>query len=213
MQADLFDSSADPVGLQSLQLEDGELYFSQNPALPLPPAELFSRLLQETPWRRESISLFGKTHWQPRLLAWYGEPQARYRYSGTVYEPLPWTPLLAQLRLCMQELCQVQFNSVLLNYYRDQHDSMGMHADDELELGPRPLIASLSLGAARTLIFKHKRRKELPPLRVALGGGSLLLMAGDTQRNWLHGINKQSRFCGPRINLTFRQIVRPWLGD
>ncbi len=98
------------------------------------------------------------------------------------------------------------FNSVLLNYYRDGRDSMGLHADDEPELGPEPVIASLSLGATRNLYFRHRRCKELATVNVPLPSRSLLVMRGETQRNWKHGIRKVARPCGPRVNLTFRHI-------
>jgi len=96
---------------------------------------------------------------------------------------------------------------VLLNYYRDNRDSMGFHSDDEPELGLRPVIASLSLGEERTLTMKHKLNKLAKPIRLKLTSGSLLLMKGETQRYWNHGIAKESRPCGPRVNLTFRRIV------
>ena len=122
-------------------------------------------------------------------------------------EPLPWTDTLAKVRAVVQDLADERFNSVLLNYYRDHRDSMGIHSDDEKELGPTPVIASLSLGATRTFVLKHKARPELKPVRLELPSGSLLLMKGLTQKNWKHGIDKQSRPCGPRVNLTFRRIV------
>jgi alkylated DNA repair dioxygenase AlkB len=106
----------------------------------------------------------------------------------------------------VQDLVHERFNSVLLNYYRDHRDSMGFHSDDERELGPTPIIASVSLGATRTFVLKHKTRPELKPIRLELPSGSLLLMKGLTQKNWKHGIDKQSKPCGPRVNLTFRQI-------
>jgi alkylated DNA repair dioxygenase AlkB len=84
---------------------------------------------------------------------------------------------------------------------------MGMHADDEAELGPEPVIASLSLGETRTLVFKHKQDKSLKPVKIPLASGSLLLMRGRTQARWKHGINRQSKPCGPRVNLTFRSIL------
>jgi alkylated DNA repair dioxygenase AlkB len=149
--------------------------------------------------------VFGKTHPQPRLVAWYGDPGTRYSYSGIDHEPLPWTKALQRLRRQVADVCGYGFNSVLLNYYRDGRDSMGMHADDEPELGPRPVIASVSLGEPRPFRLVHRRR-EAESLSLPLPSGSLLLMRGDTQRNWKHGINKTSRTCGPRINLTFRRI-------
>ncbi|QFU77708.1 alpha-ketoglutarate-dependent dioxygenase AlkB [Halioglobus maricola] len=163
-------------------------------------------LLAQTPWRQESITVYGKTHLQPRLLAWYGEPAAVYRYSGKTHQPLPWTDQLDGLRRRMEALAGTPFNSVLLNYYRDGRDSMGLHADDEPELGPEPVIASLSLGEERALYFRHKRDKQARGLDVSLPHGSVLLMSGATQRYWKHGIRKLRRDCGPRLNLTFRLV-------
>jgi alkylated DNA repair dioxygenase AlkB len=189
-----------------LELPDADVLLWQRCPLPAPADELLQHIIDSTPWRRESINLWGKTYLQPRLLAWYGDPGAQYRYSGTTLEPLPWPPLLAELKHCVEALSGARFNSVLLNYYRDQRDSMGMHADDEPELGPQPVIASLSLGEQRALVFRHRRRRDLPRRRVPLPSGSLLLMRGDTQRHWKHGIDKLRRACGPRVNLTFRLI-------
>ncbi len=118
---------------------------------------------------------------------------------------MPFTPLQLAVRAAVEEVSAQRFNSVLLNYYRDGRDSMGMHSDDEAELGPQPVIASVSFGATRTFILKHKTSKAT--LKLDLPSGSLLLMSGDTQRNWLHGINKSSRALGPRVNLTFRIIL------
>ena len=188
--------------------------------IPLPGADLalftsigldtrtvLSALIEETPWQQEDITVFGKTHPQPRLLAWYGDPGTAYTYSGIRHEPLPWTTQLQQLKAAVEDYCEHPFNSVLLNYYRDGRDSMGMHADDEPELGPAPGIASLSLGEQRKLKFRHKRDRSLRGIDLPLPSGSLLIMAGDTQRNWKHGISKVQRPCGPRVNLTFRQIL------
>lgn len=196
-----------PPDAMPLPLPGGDVRLLPDPALPLPREELMTRLLRETPWATREIQLFGKTLPEPRQSAWYGDPGTAYRYSGLLLQPLPWTPLLEELRDALERACAARFNSVLLNHYRDHRDSMGMHADDEPELGPRPVIASLSLGAERTLTFRHRYQRSLKPLRVALPDGSLLLMAGDTQRNWKHGIAKQARPCGARLNLTFRWIL------
>lgn len=173
--------------------------------LPLP-AGLFGRLVVDTPWRSDPITLWGKTYAQPRLTAWYGDPSKTYTYSGLKMQPLPWTDLLLEVKRAVEQAAGHDFNSVLLNYYRNERDSMGFHSDDEPELGPAPVIASLSLGATRDFVFKHRSRKDLKPVRVALGDGALLLMKGDTQRHWLHGIEKRQSPIGPRINLTFRTI-------
>jgi alkylated DNA repair dioxygenase AlkB len=163
-------------------------------------------LIEQIPWRAETINLFGKEYQQPRLAAWFGDPDARYTYSGLSLNPLPWTDLLSRLRARVEALAGAPFNSVLLNYYRDQRDSMGMHSDDEPELGSNPIIASVSLGEQRTFVMKHKFRKELKPVHLPLDHGSLLLMKGATQHHWKHGVNKVTHPCGPRVNLTFRRI-------
>lgn len=168
--------------------------------------QALSQLISSLQWREESIVVFGKRHKQPRLFAWYGDADAQYSYSSLNLEPLPWTPLLNKLRQQAEECSGGQFNSVLANYYRDQHDSMGMHSDDEAELGDQPVIASLSVGESRVFRFKHKQRRDLKPVKLPLESGSLLVMRGATQANWQHGIAKQAGACGPRVNLTFRQV-------
>ena len=188
--------------LAPLPLPDGELYLLEQLPLPWPNAEVMARLIAETAWKADSITLWGRQHLQPRLSAWYGE--ASYTYSGLKLDPLPFTALLQTLREAVQAATGAEFNSVLLNYYRNERDSMGMHSDDEPELGPAPAIASLSFGATRMFILKHKRDKQRVTLD--LRDGNLLFMAGTTQKNWLHGINKLNAACPPRLNLTFRKI-------
>jgi alkylated DNA repair dioxygenase AlkB len=196
---DLFSPTAT---LTPIPLEDGELAMLSQLPLALDNAAVMARLLAETDWRADSITLWGKQFLQPRLSAWYGERD--YTYSGLTLRALPFTPLLADIRQAVEMASGRPFNSVLLNYYRNERDSMGMHSDDEAELGPEPAIASLSFGATRTFILRHKRSKRSVKLDVT--DGSMLLMAGKTQNNWSHGINKESRPKGPRINLTFRFI-------
>jgi alkylated DNA repair dioxygenase AlkB len=197
---DLF---APQAGLLPLPLNDGELGWMAQLPLPWSNADVFARLLAETDWREETVVVYGKRHLQPRLSAWYGEKA--YAYSGLRLQPTPFTPLLVTLRDAVEAATGHAFNSVLLNYYRNERDSMGMHSDDEPALGPRPAIASLSFGEARTFILQHKHTRQT--VRVPLTDGSLLLMAGDTQQNWLHGINKMTKSLQARINLTFRKIV------
>lgn len=191
-----------PDSLTLIPIEDGELHFL--PRLNLPVADVLSRLIAETAWRAESITLWGKRRPQPRLTAWYGS--ARYRYSGMTLEPLPFTELQLEIKQAVETASARRFNSVLLNYYRDQNDSIGFHSDDEAELGADPVIASLSFGAPRAFILRHKRLPKT--MKLILGDGSLLLMGGKIQTNWRHGINKERRPCGPRVNLTFRNIVQ-----
>jgi alkylated DNA repair dioxygenase AlkB len=197
---DLF---SDEAGLQTIPIEDGELALLHRLPMPLSNADIFARLVEETAWRHEAIVVYGKRHLQPRLTAWHGE--ASYTYSGLRLDPLPMTPLLAQLRSAVEAATGHRYNSVLLNYYRDGADSMGMHSDDEPELGPQPAIASLSYGAARSFILRHKRSKRT--VKLELADGNLLLMAGALQHNWLHGINKTAKPVGARLNLTFRYIA------
>jgi alkylated DNA repair dioxygenase AlkB len=192
--------------LQRLPADDADLAFCRQISLPVSEDALLHELLEQTPWRSELITLWGKTHVQPRLTAWYGDDCLRYAYSGLDLNPLPWTPRLIELRDLMQELSGERFNSVLLNHYRNEQDSVGMHSDDETMLGPTPAIASLSLGATRTFVLKHKHRMDLRPMRLALHSGSVLLMKGQTQQFWKHGIDKLSTPCGPRVNLTFRRV-------
>jgi alkylated DNA repair dioxygenase AlkB len=196
----LFDT---PGALLPIPIDDGELALLARLPLPLPNAEVFARLLIETPWREESVVVYGKRHLQPRLTAWYGD--ASYTYSGLRLEPLPWTALLLAIRAAVEAACGRRFNSVLLNRYRNERDSMGMHSDDEPELGNEPVIASLSYGATRTFILRHRRDKRT--VRLPLEDGSLLVMSGQLQKNWLHGINKSTRPLGERLNLTFRYIA------
>lgn len=199
---DLFaDDAATP--LTAIPIEDGQLWFQQRLALDLAPDDIFRLLRDETDWRAEQIQVWGKLHLQPRLSAWHGE--ARYRYSGKTFHPQPFTPLQLQIKQAVELATGRRFNSVLLNYYRDERDSMGFHADDERELGPEPAIASVSFGAPRTFILKHRTLPKT--VKLALGDGCLLLMAGALQQHWLHGINKERTARGPRINLTFRSIV------
>ncbi|MFT4767869.1 MAG: alkylated DNA repair dioxygenase AlkB [Glaciecola sp.] len=193
-------------GAEQLDLPGGELLIYRAPDLGASSDALFDELQREIEWRQEPIQLFGKRYLQPRLLAWYGDTGVSYRYSGIHHEPLAWTPGLAALRERIQELSGACFNSVLANQYRDHRDSMGLHADDEPELGSQPVIASLSLGEERVFRLKHRHRNDIKALRVPLSCGTLLIMRGDTQENWRHEVAKQARPCGPRINLTFRYV-------
>jgi len=168
----------------------------------------FAELLDLVDWRQHIIRIRGREVASPRLSAWYGDPDAHYSYSGLSLEPRPWLPVILELKTRIEVVCNAPFNSVLLNLYRDGADSMGWHSDDESELGERPVIASLSLGAIRRFRLRHRRRKELEPVAIDLENGSLLIMEGDTQRFWRHQVPKTRRAAAPRINLTFRNICR-----
>ena len=165
-------------------------------------------LWQELQWSQQNIALFGRSVPQPRLTSWYGDQDARYSYSGLNLDPLPWHPVLLQLRWLLQEKLRSDFNSVLVNAYRDGRDSMGWHADDENELGRKPLIASLSLGQTRRFLIREKQRRGIKPVYLELEPGSLLVMQGDSQSRYMHSLPKTLKPAGLRINLTFRQVVR-----
>ena len=165
----------------------------------------FEDLRRETPWRQDDIRVFGKTYPQPRLTALYGNNQKPYQYSNILMQPIKFTPLLEALKADIDKISGTCFSTCLLNLYRDGRDSNGWHADDEKELGTKPVIASLSLGEERSFHLKHKKNKELKH-KMVLEHGSLLLMKGSTQHNWLHQIPKTRRPIGERINLTFRVI-------
>ncbi len=201
-----FDLFGTGTNLERLNVEDADISFAPNFPLPESAEDLLKALITTTPWRSESVTVWGKTHPQPRLVAWYGDPGQSYSYSGINLEPLPWTSTLLEIRGAVQDVAKEHFNSVLLNYYRDHRDSMGFHSDDERELGPTPTIASVSLGATRTFVLKHKNRPDLKPVRIELPSGCLVIMKGETQQFWKHGIDKQAKPCGPRVNLTFRRI-------
>jgi len=165
-------------------------------------------LARELPLRADTFTLFGRSVPVPRLIAWHGDPGCRYRYSGQTYEPEPWTPTLARLRDALRARTGIAVNGVLANYYRDGSDSMGWHSDDERELGPTRediAVASLSLGAARRFVLRHRKSRERREF--SLGDGSLLLMRGGTQRHWQHALPKTRAEVGPRLNLTFRVVV------
>ena len=172
----------------------------------MPAAECLDRLKAEVPWRQDPIEVWGKTYDQPRLSAWFGDAGCAYTYSGLQLSPLPWTPLLQHIKQRVEAACGQTFNSVLLNHYRNERDSMGAHSDDEPELGPQPTIASVSFGVTRKLIFSHRSRSDVRNVHVPLESGSLLLMRGATQSHWKHAINKQKTPLAARINLTFRVI-------
>jgi alkylated DNA repair dioxygenase AlkB len=162
-------------------------------------------LRSEIPWEQHRIRLYGREHASPRLSCWIGDPGAAYTYSRTRFEPRPWTPVLGALKAKVEAACGSRFNSVLANLYRDGADGMGWHADDEPELGPQPVIASLSLGASRGFAFRDRAERR-QRLRLELPHGSLLTMAGRTQALYQHALPKSARPLPARLNLTFRWV-------
>ncbi len=172
-------------------------------------AEEASRLQEalrwQIPWQQRYVRIAGKQVAEPRLSSWHGEPEASYVYSGVRHEPLPWVPALSELRGILDKALGTAFNSVLANRYRDGRDAMGMHADDERELGPEPLIASISLGMTRSFVLAPKKGRPGAKVVLLLRHGTLLVMGGPLQRDWKHGIPREAHVFEERINLTFRR--------
>ncbi|MBW8191789.1 alpha-ketoglutarate-dependent dioxygenase AlkB [Neiella marina] len=189
------------IGWQAI--EDAQLGWWPN-FLPVHQADRLMADIQKTvALQSGQVKVFGKHHTIPRLQAWFG-PYA-YRYSGETLPPNPIPDLLLPIMHQCQVLSGSQFNSVLLNYYRDGRDHMGWHSDNEPELGEQPIIASVSLGAERDFDLRHRATNQR--LRVPLTHGSLLVMAGDCQHKWQHALPKRLRERQPRLNLTFRFVT------
>jgi alkylated DNA repair dioxygenase AlkB len=201
-----FDPSV-PAHSELIELADAELrYFPRWVDADLADKWL-SELSAQTPWSQPQIKLYGRSIAVPRLVAWYGDADALYRYSGLTHEPLLWTPLLADIRQRVQQQVGQPLNGALLNFYRDGQDAMGWHSDDERELGQQPLVVSLNLGATRRFDFRRKGTSRIAH-SIALEHGSLLVMSGPTQHYWQHQIARTRKVRAPRLNLTFRQIIR-----
>lgn len=169
-------------------------------------ANQYFQLFKETiPWQQDHITLFGKTHPQPRLTALFANNTVPYSYSNIKMIPHEFTKELLQSKKEVEQIADHDFTSVLLNLYRNGSDSNGWHADNETELGTNPMIASLSFGEPRVFHFKHRTLKD-ENYKLLLESGSLLIMKGEMQHYWLHQIAKTKRQIGSRINLTFRTI-------
>ncbi|MBK26625.1 MAG: alpha-ketoglutarate-dependent dioxygenase AlkB [Halobacteriovorax sp.] len=168
--------------------------------------DYLEELISSVDWKQDHIQMFGKVTALPRLTAWYGDEGASYTYSGIENKPLSWFPLLLKLKKSVEQQCGLEFNSALLNYYRDGSDHMGWHSDDERELGTKPVIASLSFGAQRRFQLKHKTDKGIEVITLEPKSGSLIVMKDVMQQYWNHKISKTSKPIGPRVNITFRRI-------
>jgi alkylated DNA repair dioxygenase AlkB len=165
-------------------------------------------LAQGERWEQRAVVLYGRSVLQPRLVAWAGE--LPYRYSGQTLEPRPWSSPLCTLRDAVVRDTETLFNHALLNRYRDGSDSMGLHSDDEPELGDAPVVAAVSFGAVRRLVFRSKKKSQArgaPRLTLDLGHGSLIVMSGLCQARFRHGVPRQSDST-ERISVTFRRVLR-----
>ena len=189
-----------------LELSGADLLFYPNWLASGAADTLMKSLRENITWECHRIKIFGREVDSPRLSCWIGDADASYVYSQTRFEPHPWLPELQDLRERLQNEFECKFNSVLANLYRHGQDSMGWHSDDEPELGRQPVIASISLGATRRFSFKAKTEKA-KAVHLELPHGSLLLMRGDTQKNYRHALAKTAKPEGERINLTYRCIA------
>ena len=210
LDTDPFGETRKPLMLDLIPIPGAELYLDEHVLSSEEATQLFNTLLLKCAWERRSGS-FG--HPVPRDEAYYGDPGTHYTYSRREYNPLPWMPELLSLKARVEGATpaaaytnlswpRTGYNAVLCNLYRDGNGSVGLHADDEPEMGP--VIASVSLGTDR--LFRLRRKDGSVAFSERLPHGSLLIMAGDTQKNFKHEVAKEPRVTQPRINLTFRRI-------
>jgi alkylated DNA repair dioxygenase AlkB len=207
MQANLFSEVKEPESRILLPLPNAEVYYYPALFSPKESEWYFNNLMKECNWHSAPIVLFGKQIMQPRLIAWHADQGVNLRYSGSSMDAHPFTPTLLIIKNRIERLTGMQANGVLANLYRNGADSMGWHADDERELGPSPVIPSLSFGAERLFRFRHKTDNSLGVYSLRLSSGSMLLMQGQTQQFYKHELPKTKAPIGPRINLTFRKML------
>lgn len=199
-QLSFFEPSGQSVGLPVDLLEYHAGFFNAAES-----HTFLDTFINTIPWMQEDIPMYGKLVKTPRLTAWFGDRNKEYIFSGTKHYPNLWTPELIQIKERIETLAGVKFNSILLNYYRDANDSVAWHSDDEYELGVNPIIASVSFGQARRFDIRHKQDCDRK-YSIYLENGSLLIMKGDLQHNWVHQIPKSTKPLKARVNLTFRVI-------
>jgi alkylated DNA repair dioxygenase AlkB len=166
--------------------------------------QCFDLLMQNIQWENDDLVFFGNHVTTKRKVAWYGDSEYVYTYSSSTKRALTWTKELRGLKQIVEKYVGTKFNSCLLNLYHNGNEGMGWHSDDEKPLGKNNTTASLSFGAERKFSFMHKQTKQIVSL--VLEHGSLLVMKGATQSNWLHSLPKPNNIMQPRINLTFRVI-------
>lgn len=194
-------NSADPT--KNLLPEDGEVNYYG--AIIANPTKYYDLLWKEIQWKHDEAIIFGKHITTKRKIAWYAEQTYEYAYSGVTKKALLWTDTLLELKKIVENITGETFNSCLLNLYHDGSEGMAWHSDGEKDLLKNGAIGSLTFGAERKFSFKHKTTKQR--IDILLENGSLLVMKGATQTNWLHRLPPTTKINTPRINLTFRTIV------
>lgn len=185
-------------------IENGEFLFYPNFFTKSEGDFFLQKLKSEIEWKQESMNIYGKKINFPRLTAWYGGNDKPYSFSGITLSPKVWNEELVSIKSKIEPIAKVEFNSVLLNRYRDGNDSISWHTDAEPELGKNPIIASVNFGDTRKFQLRHIKTKE--KLEIELSHGSLLIMQGELQHFWQHQVPKTKELKTERINLTFRVI-------
>lgn len=191
-------------GPQILIDSDGSAVLHPGVWTPTETDRLMACLLREVPWEQQRVKVYGREVDQPRLVAWFGDIDASYTYSGLTLLPHPWTDLLKEIRRRCEHVAGTTFDSVLANLYRDGNDMVSWHADDEPELGPAPTIVSASFGTPRRFDLRHRVTGDT--VKTELPAGSVLVMADGCQQHWVHQVPRTKKVLTPRINLTFRRF-------
>jgi alkylated DNA repair dioxygenase AlkB len=184
--------------------QDGEAVYYGNILTQEQKEYYFNELLNGIQWVNEEVIMFGKTITTKRKVAFYANDLMEYTYSNKTKNAFPWTPLLLDIKKTVEAYTGESYNACLLNLYHDGNEGMGWHADNEKEIIADSSIASVSIGAKRNFLFKHRESGEKHS--ILLENGSLLEMKGPIQRHWLHSLPKSTKVKEARINLTFRQM-------
>jgi len=195
----MLNNYSDGPDIKEDQLEHLQAYLNEKEAW-----ALFDQLKENLPWQQGKLNMYGKKVLTPRLECFFSDSNKNYSYSGQALKTHSWTPSLETLKNNLNTKFNLNLNACLANFYRDGKDKVGWHADDEANLGKQPIIASLSLGHTRTFQIKHHKTKKSHNL--LLKHGSLLIMKGSFQEDFLHQIPQENQVLGSRINLTFRTI-------
>jgi alkylated DNA repair dioxygenase AlkB len=201
-QLNLFETPQEPTN--NIKIKNGEYIFIQNFYTKEQANYYLKTFIESISWKQESMMMYGRNVLFPRLTAWYGDNDKPYSFSGITLNPHPWTKELTQIRKDIEGICKTQFNSVLLNRYRNGNDSISWHTDAEKELGRNPIIASVNFGAERTFQLRHIETNER--IDILLKHGTLLVMKDELQHYWQHQVPKTKKVTNERINLTFRVI-------
>lgn len=194
-----------PDSAYNLLPYDGDVNYQGTVMPPNQSSYYFERLMTRIPWKHDEAVIFGKHIVTKRKVAWYGDASFQYTYSKITRTALEWNDDLFELKGIAEDQTGVKYNSCLLNLYHDGAEGMSWHSDNEPTLTRRHPIASFSFGAQRVFSFKHKRTGKI--ISIVLQDGSLLVMKGNTQENWLHCLPKSKAISQARINLTFRRML------